>query len=330
MEIKPIYLFYGEERYLLHKDVSIFRSYFLKEGVAAEEFDGSKTSLAAIVAAAAEVPLFGGRRLIIVDRAPWFSGKKKGGEEVKEKKADPGVEEFLAYAARPNTETCLVFICDSADKRMKTVKAVAEVGTVREYAAKKSYELPDYIHKYLAKQRKRIAPKATDLLLEYVGDDIGLLSGEMDKLVLFADERERIEADDVERVVSRSAEASLFALSDAIGARRKRKVRETLTTILDRTKPGDYAMVFGYLVNYFRLLLRIKDLSAARMSEKAIVRETGVHAFRVKKGMEAARNYSAEELCGALAAMLDCDYKVKSGRWEYGDGLFATIMKIVN
>ena len=36
MDIQPIYLFYGEEKFLLYKDVAFFRDYFAKEGVTAE------------------------------------------------------------------------------------------------------------------------------------------------------------------------------------------------------------------------------------------------------------------------------------------------------
>ena len=332
MDIQPIYLFYGEEKFLLYKDVAFFRDYFAKEGVTAEEFDGAKVSLSTVIASAAEMPLFGGKRLIIVDHAPWFSHKaKKGkdGEEVIPASAEAEGKELIAYAEDPNEDTCLVFIADSADKRMKTVKAVEAAGKVRKYEPKKSYELPDYVRKYLSRQKKKIAPRGLDLLLAMTGEDLGVLTSEMDKLILYIDERERIEEEDVEKVVSQSAEATGFLLSDAIGLRRKDKVREYAASVLERTKPHEYAMLFGYLVNYFRLLIRIKDLAAARKTEKAIAKELGVHEFRVKKGMEAQRNYSMEELCDAMAQMLDCDYKVKSGRWDYADGLFVTLMKIV-
>lgn len=332
MEIQPIYLFYGEEKYLLYKDVAFFRDYFAKEGVAAEKFDGGKVSLSTVIASAAEMPLFGGKRLIVVDHSPWFSAKgKKGAEDGEDhpKAANDEGKELIDYAKDPNEDTCLVFIADSADKRMKTVKAVEAAGKVRKYDPKKSYELPDYVRKYLARQKKKIAPRGLDLILAMVGEDLGVLTSEMDKLTLYVGDRERIEAEDVEKIVSQTAEASSFLLSDAIGMRRKKKTREYALSILERTKPGEYAMLFGYLVNYFRLLIRVKDLASMGKTEKSIAKELSVHEFRVKKAMEAQRNYSMDELCDAMALMLDCDYKVKSGRWDYTDGLFVTLMKIV-
>lgn len=335
MEIKPIYLFYGEEKFLLYKDVAFFREYFAKEGVVAEEFDGTKTSLGAVLASAAEMPLFGDRRLIIVDPAPWFSkkGKKnKGNGEAEEAPKDigePDAEELLAYAEDPNENTCIVFVSDSADKRMKTVKAVAAVGKVRKYEPKKNYELPDYVRKYLSRSGKRINGPGMDRFLGMTGEDLGSISGELDKLVLFVGQRECIEAEDVDRVVSQTAEATSFLLSDAIGMRHRRKVREYAADVLAHTRPNEYAMLFGYLVNYFRLLIRVKELVARHKTEKTIAKELGVHEYRVKKAMEAQCKYSMEELCNAMAMMLDCDYKVKSGQWDYTDGLFITLLKIV-
>lgn len=322
MEIKPIYLFYGDEKFLLKKDVAFFRDYFSKEGVMAEEFDGVKDSLAAILAAAADIPLFGGRRLLIVDRAPWFA---KGGEDGKGE-----AEALIAYADSPNEETCLVFIADRADKRMKTVKAIEKTGKVRQYEAKKSYELPEYVRKYLRAQGKTISPRGLDLFLLLCSEDLGIISGELDKLILYVGERERIEEDDVTRIVSKTAEATSFLLSDAIGLRQKDKVKRYADEILAHTKPGEYALLFGYLVNYFRLLIRVKDLIAFGSGEKAIAKELGVHEFRVKKAVDAQKKYTMEELISAMARMLHCDYKVKSGRWDYKDGLFVTLLQIVN
>lgn len=317
MEIKPIYLFYGDEKFLLKKDVAFFRDYFAKEGVTAENFDGTKDTLGDIIGAAAEMPLFGGRRLLIVDHAPWFG---KGGGEA---------EELLAYADAPNEDTCIVFVADHADKRMKTVKAVEKVGKVRQYEAKKSYELPDYVRKYLRGQGKTIAPHGLDLLLLLCSEDLGIISSELDKLMLYVDERTRIEEEDVQKIVAKSAEATSFLLSDAIGLRQKDKVKRYAEDLLSHTKPGEYAMLFGYLVNYFRLLIRVKDLVSRGKSEKAVAKEIGVHEFRVKKAMEAQKKYSMEQLITAMERMLDCDYKVKSGRWDYKDGLFVTLLQIV-
>lgn len=317
MEIKPIYLFYGEEKFLLKKDVAFFRDYFAKEGVTAENFDGAKESLAAIIGAAAEIPLFGGKRLLIVDRAPWFA---KGGDDA---------AELLAYTETPNEDTCLVFIADHIDKRMKTVKAVEKVGKVRQYQQKKGYELPDYVRKYLAVAHQSISPRAIDLLLMLCSEELGILTGELDKLILFVGENDRIEAEDVAKIVSQTAEATSFLLSDAIGLRQKAKVKEYAESILAHTKPGEYAMLFGYLVNYFRLLIRVKDLAEQGKSEKTIAKEIGVHEFRVKKALEAQKKYSMSQLVSAMEQMLDCDFKVKSGRWDYSDGLFVTLLKIV-
>jgi DNA polymerase-3 subunit delta len=317
MEIKPIYLFYGEEKFLLKKDVAFFRDYFAKEGVTAETFDGAKASLADIVGYAAEMPLFGGKRLLIVDHAPWFS---KGGGDA---------EELLEYMDSPNEETCIVFIADHADKRMKTVKAIEKVGKVRQYAVKKSYELPDYVRKYLRSREKTIAPRGLDLLLLLCSEDLGMISSELDKLILYVGEKQRIEEEDVQRTVAKSAEASSFLLSDAIGLRQKEKVKRYAEDILSHTKPGEYAMLFGYLVNYFRLLIRVKDLFTRGGNEKAMAKELGIHEFRVKKAMEAQKKYSMEQLMAAMELMLDCDYKVKSGRWDYKDGLFVTLLQII-
>ncbi|MDO4541535.1 MAG: hypothetical protein Q4C00_01725, partial [Bacillota bacterium] len=66
MEIKPVYLFYGDETYLIDRDLKIFRQYFRDRDCTVEEFDGVRDKLEDILEAAAMDPLFGSQRLIIV------------------------------------------------------------------------------------------------------------------------------------------------------------------------------------------------------------------------------------------------------------------------
>lgn len=338
MEIKPIYLFYGEERFLLQMDVDYFRKYFAQEDTVAEVFDGRTESLQSILDSAAEFALFGGKRLLIVNNAPWFSkkkSKKKDGntdekEEEKKNSWEKEGELLTKYAAAPNTDSHIVFIAENADKRLKTVKAVAEIGTVREYKKKKEYEIPEFLRKYASRLKVSVSPRAFDLMLQLCGTELGVLCGELDKLALYVEEGKRIEEADVEKLVSRTAEGTSFMLSDAIGTRKKTKVEALLNSILANQKQGEQYMLFGYLANYFKLLLRIKALNGEGKHADAIAKATGVHPFRVKKGLEAVRNYSEAELAEAYALMLDCDYKVKSGQWNFQDGLYITIMKIVS
>lgn len=327
MEIKPVYLFYGEETFLLQKDLAYFRNYFEGEEYGTEVFDGAKDSLDLILAAAEANPLFAEKRLIIVENSPWFK-KKESKREGKSKKTDGDEELLFDYLSHPNEDACLVFTADKADQRMKLVKAVASCGKVREYKPLSRWELPDYLRKHLARLGKQIDSRALDLLLMLCGEQLGALVNEAEKAAIFVGEQKRIEENDILRVVSRSAEVNSFQLSDALGERDPRKIYRLASELVETMKPGEYMALFGYISNYLRILIRVKELAARGKSPDMIAKATKIHSFRVKKAMPAAERYTMEELIQGLALLMEVDYQMKSGAGEFRQTFPSALVKL--
>lgn len=335
MDIKPVYLFYGEDRFQLETDIGRFRRYFEGEGVAAEVFDGSKVSLSEIIAAAEDVPLFGGGRFIVVRRAPWFSAKKKpkkdsgSGPETDYNDTSSGAELLLEYLDKVNPDTCLVFVADTVDKRMKTVKAAASVGKVREYKLRRDSELPGFIRDYLSRYKVSISPAALDTFKVLTGNDTGVIQNELDKLIFGLQNSRRIEEKDVLALTSATAEATSFLLADKIGERNSQEVRNCLHSMAASAKSGEYPMLFGFLINHFRLMIRYKEKALLGKRADTISNETKTNPYRGKKIFEGVKQYALDELYDAYALLLECDFKVKTGKWGWEDGLTVTLTKIV-
>lgn len=331
MEIKPLYLFYGDEAYLIEKDLKIFRSHFKAMDCAVEEFDGVKDNLDSILDAVATDPLFGSRRLIIVKNSPWFANAKKQ-EGDKAKSAAENIkkqrQEIEEYCQNPNENVCLVFVAASASKTLKAVKAIAALGKVREYKKPREWELGPYLRQYLRREGRSIFPGALDLFITIGGEDLGSLISQCDKLVLYTQGRDNITEEDVAKVVSQGAEASIFQLSDALGSRDVNKVRSLCNNILAETKTWEYPKLFGYITNYIRLLMRIKEYSEAGYGESQIASATKINSYRVKLGIPAAKRYTMAELAQGLRLMLEVDYKLKSGISDFSQTFPVALMTI--
>ncbi len=334
MEIKPVYLFYGEETYLIARDLKIFRQYFSQRDCEIEEFDAVKDSLADILTAASMDPLFGSERLIIVSNSPWFAPSKgqsgtdktnKTGENEKIKEERSAIED---YCSSPNENVCLVFTAPTAARTLKTVKAIMSVGKVREYKKPKEWELPAYLRQYLNKGRRRIGANTLDLLITIGGDDLGSLINECDKLILYTEGKDTVSEQDVLTVVSQGAAANMFQLSDALGNRDAAIVGGLVGSILGEMKPWEYMKLFGYITNYFRMLLRIKALSAEGCSESQIAKTTKINPYRIKLGIPASKKYTTEELIEALRLMAEVDYKMKSGQEDFAQSFPVALMAI--
>ena len=309
MEIKPVYLLYGDERYLIQRDLALFRREFLgDDGLSTcDRFDAKNAELSTILNAAAEVPLFGERRLIIVENAPWFTA------------GDSEAGALPDYLDAPNPDTCLVFVAEKVDKRKKLTKAVEKVGKIRCHERLKGSDLPTYVRRYLTPSGKRMNSATVQQFLKLTGDDLGIICTDLDKLILFVGERPEITEDDVVRSVAVAAQASMFELADAVSARDLPRTRAVCERLLRELAEREYYSVQGFISNHLRLLLQVKELAERKLGERAIAGELGVHEFRVRKALSAVRHFEAAELEEALCAMTEADYQVKSGHAAFAD-----------
>lgn len=344
MEIQPVYVFYGDDHGRIQIDVDFFRNYFLQQGCFVDTFDGTKAELSEILMSAEANPLFGDKRLIIVDHAPWFGSDKKAKNQEESEfpsaedepsgkkgavKKDTVTSELLTYLENPNEDICIVFLAKSVDKRKKITKAAEKCGKVREYKQLKTWELPEFVRKCSRKEGKNIDGRAITLLIDMVGEDTSLLSSEMQKLSLYVAERKNIGENDVLRVASRSAEANSFQLSDAINSGSFISVVKVLDELLAEMKPGEYMVIHGYIANYLRMLMRVKELDAEGMGIDDMAKTLGIHVYRIKQGLSGARRFTMAELAAGLTALSEVDLALKSGSGEFKASFRSAILSFV-
>ena len=111
MEIKPVYLFYGEETFCCKKISLIFVIILTEKNMEPKCFDGAKDSLDLILAAAEANPLFAEKRLIIVENSPWFKRKNpKGKEKVKRPMVTRSCSLIISHIPMKMPAWCLLTI----------------------------------------------------------------------------------------------------------------------------------------------------------------------------------------------------------------------------
>ena len=316
-EMSPLYLYYGEERFLIDQDLQRFRRYFSSGAAGAfdvREYDGRKASLAEIIDDAETPPFFAEKRLMIVDHAPWFKGDAEAAAPLAE------------YMESPADFTCLILVADEVDKRRKLFKAAGVKGKVRACEKLSRWDMAKYVGEAFKKQGKRIDPAAADLLLQLLPGDLAIVHGEIEKIITYLGEEKTAAADIVLRLVAKSQEATNFQLSDALGERDMGRLLPILREVLDNLSRDKQMALHGYIVNFFRLLLRAKGLKekGREVSGKTL----GIHDFRARKAAQAAEQYRMEELLQGLTLLLEMDYKVKSGQAVFEEIFYFTVLRI--
>jgi len=112
------------------------------------------------------------------------------------------------------------------------------------------------VSKHLARFNKTISPEAFSLLRERCENDLGRVFEELEKLVPYAGDRNRIEEEDVDRVVPESISSRVFELTDAIGGKDLSKALKALWQTLRSGEPP--IKVHALITRQIRLIFQAK------------------------------------------------------------------------
>ena len=130
---------------------------------------GRDVSVEDIVSTAKRYPMMAERQVVIVKEAQELSRT---------------IDKLESYAENPMPTTVLVFCYKykTLDKRKKVTKVLAKNGLV--YESKKLYEnqVGDWIKRVLAGKKYAIEPKASAMLVEFLGTDLSRINNELEKL----------------------------------------------------------------------------------------------------------------------------------------------------
>jgi DNA polymerase III delta subunit len=133
---------------------------------------------------------------------------------------------------------------------------------------------------------------------------------ELDKLALrHASDEGPVTAEDVRALVAEATPASVWALSDAVGERRVDVAAAALDRLIDPTpEPVLLAVLHRRIVE----LIELGDRLASGMTLPDAARPMGITSdFRAKTLAAQARNWTTDELTGALEGLLTLDAMVK-------------------
>lgn len=266
------------------------------------EIDGASATLRQLSAACRAVPFLAPVRLVLVNG---FFKAKRGKSETAE------LEQLLADLP----PFCrLVFLEDQPlQDRQRIVKLArsAENGYEKRFDKPSGGSLTRWIAGRAEARGGQIEGRAAQLLGDNVGSELALLENELEKLVLYAGERP-ITVDDIGLLSPYAAEANIFALVDAVGARQGERATDLLQRKL--AEGVDPFYLFTMLVRQFRLLLQAAELREAGARAADVSQQIGVPLFVARKILRQSQHFSLEQLERIYSHLLEADVAVKSGR----------------
>lgn len=228
----------------------------------------------------------------------------------------PYLEELVTYLPNLPETTRLVFMESRSLKENHPILKFAkesEKGYVRLFARPEGSRLEAWIRQKVQADGGNIAPRAAHLLALNAGNDLALLTNEIEKLVLYKGQ-ETIEPQDVSLLCPFVAEASIFELVDALGSRHGRTAAHLLQSKLDEGTDPTY--LFAMFVRQFRLLIQVKELAEAGLRPPEIASRLNIHNYVTGKIYQQSHNFTLAQLETIYAHLLEFDVSVKTGQTD--------------
>jgi DNA polymerase-3 subunit delta len=297
--IKPIYFLTGEEPYYIDKISDYIEENILDEidkGFNQQVMYGRDSTIEDIVSAAKRYPMMAERQVIIVKEAQDLS---------------KNIENLVSYAENPQPTTVLVlnYKYKKLDKRKKLHKAIAKTGLI--YESKKLYEnqVSDWIRRVLSGKKYQIEPKASQMLVEFLGTDLSKISNELDKLMIILPIESIINDKHIEDNIGISKDFNNFELRKAVGEKNILKANRIINYFSENPKNNPTVMTISLLNSYFTQLLLFHGLQDK--SKSSVAKALGLNPYFVDEYFLAGRNYPMRKVAQVIAFLRDADVKSK-------------------
>jgi DNA polymerase-3 subunit delta len=126
------------------------------------------------------------------------------------------------------------------------LSGLSQYAKVKNFSSPEGADLKRYISERASLYGKQIGGDSIDLLTGKIGNDIGYVRMAVEKLANYTGDRKVIEKKDVENLVGRSLEESVFEMTDAMCAGNKARALLLLSGLLrDSTKPESIIGAIG-------------------------------------------------------------------------------------
>lgn len=307
-QVKPVYYFYGEESFFIDLLQDKIESLIPPEQTDFN-FDliyGNEATPEKVINIARSFPMMAEKRVVIVRDFL----KLKSNES-----SDGSLDDFIGYAKNPNPSTVLCLIDEKfPDRRTALGKSLS--GKDSRAATYKFERLPDFkladwvIDWTKKKHQKEIDARSAQILSQLVGNNLQLLSTEIEKVCTFVDTSDRITEADVKKIIGLYREYSVIELKEALISRNLDQALGIAEQMLlkSNSEAGEVIRSVGFFYSVFSdvwqvLRLKEKGLSKNQVQSQLEIKNSYVFNFK----WQDSSNYQLAEMPRIFEALLDAD-----------------------
>lgn len=308
-----IIFFYGEDDFRSNEKLAEIKNKFLeknKEGASLFVFDFAEKdwNIQEIILNISSGGLFSSKRFAIIKNV--LAGKKEFSDDIFEK--------FLKTEAKKEKSDLILIFWESGKlkKSGKLCKMLQKIAKCQEFELLEGAKLKNWIIGEIGKiggENISINSMAIEKLIVFVGNDLNLLSREIEKLATYKNKGE-ITGEDVDALVKSKIDTDIFKTVDALARGDKKTALKTLHDHLDSGEDPFYLLSMYFY--QFRNLVKVKPLAEKNMPSHEIASKLKMHPFVARKSLDQARNFSWTKLKSLYNQLCEIDFESKTGKTD--------------
>ncbi|GHT38227.1 DNA polymerase III subunit delta [Endomicrobiia bacterium] len=321
-KISPVYLFAGEESYLISACLDKTENLIAANNLNKEIFYAAESSAEDILNAVWTLPFLSEIRIVIV----------KGVDKMKAADA----ERLTSYLSNVIDTSCLILLYSYNYKKETIVKRKELVNkciTSKDCVfvdCRKQYEseVKEFIKSEFAKRGNTVSHDAVFRIIDENGTDLLNISNEIDNVSLFVGKnRKDITEKDLEKISGYTKEVNIYALSSNIEARDLKKAVFVLEKLLSQGE--EPVMILSAISSAVRKILNAKSMiEEQNMSVAEIALALRIHNFYASAFFTNLKKHDTKTLQESLKIILTADTAIKTGSSDAISALEKTILFI--
>jgi DNA polymerase-3 subunit delta len=295
---QPIYVLHGDEDFLKRQVLAAVRQRLLGDDPDSMGFStlaGETATFAGVHDDLETLPFLSARRLVVVEQADPFVTKYRA-----------ALEGYLAKPAAHGTLVLEVKFWPATTRLYKLVDPNAAIACKAPSADK----LSAWSVQWASRQHgKALTPEAASMLVDLVGQHLGMLDQELAKLAAYVGDAKQIDVEAVDCVVGHSREEQIFKIFSAIGANQPGEALAILGRVFDQG--DDPLRILGAFSWQLRQLAQAARLSAMGQPLNAALQQAGVKPFALKGAEQQLRQLGRERANRLYDWLLEADLGLK-------------------
>jgi DNA polymerase III subunit delta len=280
---RPVYFLSGEEPYYIDMISDYIEEYVLQ--AEEKEFNqsvmyGRDLDVEGIISYCKRYPMMSDYQVVIIKEA----------QDVKK------IEELEKYVENP-LESSILVICykyHKLDKRKTFAKLLDKKAVFFESPKIYDNQVQPWITSYLKTKGYSIGQKASFLMAEHLGTDLGKIVNEVSKIIINIPAGAEITPELVELNIGISKDYNVFELQKALGSKNIFKANQIIKYFAENEKENPMVKTLPILYNYFTKVFIYHNI--ADKSPNNLASALSVNRMFLDDYITAARNYPPARL----------------------------------